>query len=45
MYYGLGLLVIGLISGIILINVNWVGWLLFFGIVFFSGFLYFLVLI
>ena len=34
MYHGLGLLVIGLISGTISINVNWAGWLLFFGIVF-----------
>ena len=44
MYHGLGLLVIGLISGTISINVNWAGWLLFFGIVFFSGSLYFLAL-
>ena len=29
MYHGLGLLVIGLISGTISINVNWAGWLLF----------------
>ena len=34
MYHGLGLLVIGLISGTTSINVNWAGWLLFFGIVF-----------
>ena len=44
MYHGLGLLVIGLISGTTSMNVNWVGWLLFFGIVFFSGSLYFLAL-
>ena len=44
MYHGLGLLVIGLISATISINVNWAGWLLFFGIVFFSGSLYFLAL-
>lgn len=44
MYHGLGLLVIGLISGTTSINVNWDGWLLFFGIVFFSGSLYFLAL-
>ena len=43
MYHGLGLLVIGLISGTTSI-VNWAGWLLFFGIVFFSGSLYFLAL-
>ena len=34
MYHGLGLLVIGLISGTTSMNVNWAGWLLFFGIVF-----------
>lgn len=45
MYYGLVLLIIGVISGIILINVNWVGWLIFVGIIFFSGSLYILVLI
>ncbi len=44
MYHGLGLLVIGLISDTTSMNVNWVGWLLFFGIVFFSGSLYFLAL-
>ena len=44
MYHGLGLLVIVLISGTTSINVNWAGWLLFFGIVFFSGSLYFLAL-
>ena len=38
------MLVIGLISGTTSMNVNWVGWLLFFGIVFFSGSLYFLAL-
>lgn len=44
MYHGLGLLVIGLINGTTSMNVNWAGWLLFFGIVFFSGSLYFLAL-
>ncbi|WP_381414643.1 DUF423 domain-containing protein [Staphylococcus epidermidis] len=44
MYHGLGLLVIGLISSTTSMNVNWAGWLLFFGIVFFSGSLYFLAL-
>ncbi|RIL58498.1 DUF423 domain-containing protein [Staphylococcus epidermidis] len=44
MYHGLGLLVIGLIRGTTSMNVNWAGWLLFFGIVFFSGSLYFLAL-
>ena len=44
MYHGLGLLVIGVISGTTAINVNWAGWLMFFGIVFFSGSLYILAL-
>lgn len=44
MYHGLGLLIIGVISGTTAINVNWAGWLLFFGIVFFSGYLYILAL-
>ena len=44
MYHGLGLLIIGVISGTTAINVNWAGWLLFFGIVFFSGSLYILAL-
>ena len=44
MYHGLGLLAIGIISGTTSINVNWAGWLLFFGIVFFSGSLYILAL-
>ena len=43
MYHGLGLLIIGVI-GTTAINVNWAGWLLFFGIVFFSGSLYILAL-
>ena len=30
MYHGLGLLIIGVISGTTAINVNWAGWLLFF---------------
>ena len=40
MYHGLGLLVIGLISGTTSMNVNWAGWLLFFGL--FQWFLVFL---
>src|SRR5699024_4559644 len=44
MYHGLGLLLIGVSSGTISINVNWAGWLLFLGIVFFSGSLYILAL-
>lgn len=44
MYHGLGLLVIGVISGTTAINVNWAGWLMFFGVVFFSGSLYILAL-
>ena len=40
MYHGLGLI----ISGTTSINVNWAGWLLFFGIVLFSGSLYILAL-
>ena len=44
MYHGLGLLLIGVISGTPSINVNWAGWLLFLGIVFFSGSLYILAL-
>ena len=44
MYHGLGLLLIGVISGTTSINVNWAGWLLFLGIVFFSGSLYILAL-
>ena len=44
MYHGLGLLLIGIISGTTSINVNWAGWLLFLGIVFFSGSLYILAL-
>src|SRR5699024_5595600 len=44
MYHGLGLLLIGVISGITLINVNWAGCLLFLVIVFFIGSLYILAL-
>src|SRR5699024_5518975 len=44
MYHGHGLLLIGVISGTTSINVNWAGWLLFLGIVFFSGSLYILAL-
>ena len=44
MYHGLGLILIGIISGTTSINVNWAGWLLFFGIVLFSGSLYILAL-
>ena len=38
------LILIGIISGTTSINVNWAGWLLFFGIVLFSGSLYILAL-
>ena len=44
MYQGLGLIIIGVISGTTSINVNWAGWLLFLGVVFFSGSLYILAL-
>lgn len=44
MYHGLGLIIIGVISGRTSINVNWAGWLLFLGVVFFSGSLYILAL-
>ena len=44
MYHGLGLIIIGVISGTTSINVNWAGWLLFLGVVFFSGSLYILAL-
>ena len=44
MYHGLGLLVLGILSGTTSINVNWAGWLIFLGIVFFSGSLYILAL-
>ncbi|MCU5746862.1 DUF423 domain-containing protein [Staphylococcus sp. SQ8-PEA] len=44
MYHGLGLIAIGIISGTTNIHVNWAGWLMFFGIVFFSGSLYVLAL-
>ncbi|HDH5017608.1 TPA: DUF423 domain-containing protein [Staphylococcus aureus] len=44
MYHGLALLIIGVISGTTSINVNWAGWLIFAGIIFFSGSLYILVL-
>ena len=40
MYHGLGLILIGIISGTTSMNVNWAGWLMFLGIVFFSGSLY-----
>lgn len=43
MYHGLGLIIIGVISGTTSINVNWAGWL-FLGVVFFSGSLYILAL-
>ena len=43
MYHGLGLLVIGLISGTTSINVNWAGWLLFL-VLSFQWFLVFLAL-
>lgn len=38
MYHGLGLIIIGVISGTTSINVNWAGWLLFLGVVFFEWF-------
>lgn len=38
------LIIIGVISGTTSINVNWAGWLLFLGVVFFSGSLYILAL-
>ena len=44
MYHGLGLILIGIISGTTSMNVNWAGWLMFLGIVFFSGSLYILAL-
>ncbi|RIL71389.1 DUF423 domain-containing protein [Staphylococcus devriesei] len=44
MYHGLGLLIIGVIGGTTSINVNWTGWLVFLGVVFFSGSLYILAL-
>lgn len=44
MYHGLGLIIIGVISGTTSINVNWAGWLLLLGVVFFSGSLYILAL-
>ncbi len=44
MYHGLALLIIGVISGTTSINVNWAGWLIFAGIIFFSLSLYILVL-
>ena len=44
MYHGLGLIIIGVISGTTSINVNWAGWLLFLVVVFFSGSLYILAL-
>src|SRR5699024_12295470 len=36
-YHGLGLLLIGIISGTTSIHVNWAGWTLFLGIVFYSS--------
>ncbi|UXR78612.1 MULTISPECIES: DUF423 domain-containing protein [unclassified Staphylococcus] len=42
MYHGLGLILIGIIGGAFDLNVSWAGWLMFFGIVFFSGSLYIL---
>ena len=44
MYHGLGLIIIGVISGTTSINVNWAGWLLVLGVVFFCGSLYILAL-
>ncbi|WP_438461626.1 DUF423 domain-containing protein [Staphylococcus pseudintermedius] len=42
MYHGLGLMLIGIIGGALNLNVGWAGWLMFLGIVFFSGSLYIL---
>ncbi|WP_390524568.1 DUF423 domain-containing protein, partial [Staphylococcus pseudintermedius] len=42
MYHGLGLVLIGIIGGALNLNVGWAGWLMFLGIVFFSGSLYIL---
>ncbi|WP_251519074.1 MULTISPECIES: DUF423 domain-containing protein [Staphylococcus] len=44
MYHGLGLILLGIITGTTPIHINWAGWLMFFGIVFFSGSLYVLAL-
>lgn len=44
MYHGLGLILIGILSGTTSMSLNWAGWLLFAGIVFFSGSLYVLAL-
>ncbi|GGI39673.1 DUF423 domain-containing protein [Mammaliicoccus stepanovicii] len=42
MYHALGLILIGIISGTTTANLNVAGWLMTFGIVFFSGSLYIL---
>lgn len=42
MYHALGLVLIGIIGGAFDLNVSWAGWLMFLGIVFFSGSLYIL---
>ncbi|MGV3243289.1 DUF423 domain-containing protein [Staphylococcus sp. 11261D007BR] len=42
MYHGLGLILIGVIAGTLNINLGWAGWLMFLGIIFFSGSLYIL---
>ncbi|EKU47455.1 DUF423 domain-containing protein [Staphylococcus massiliensis] len=44
MYHALGLILLGIISGTTPLNVNWAGWLMFGGIVLFSGSLYILAL-
>ncbi|AKS70000.1 membrane protein [Staphylococcus schleiferi] len=42
MHHGLGLILIGIIGGALHLNVGWAGWLMFIGIVCFSGSLYIL---
>lgn len=42
MYHALGLLIIGVINGTTPLNLNTAGWLMTFGIIFFSGSLYIL---
>ena len=44
MYHALGLILIGIVSGTTTANLNIAGWLMTFGIVFFSGSLYILAL-
>ncbi|NJI15169.1 DUF423 domain-containing protein, partial [Staphylococcus agnetis] len=42
MYHALGLVLIGIVGGAFDVNVGWAGWLMFLGILFFSGSLYIL---